>query len=409
MPRPDLLIVGGSVRTAAWCAVRAGLKVAALDRYNDLDLRAVADPVIRWDGSDGQVERVVGELGVPWRYTGPLENRPDLIARCERLAPLLGTPAAALRAVRDPFRLHAALTEWAASEANGDDALHVLPVRRSSDPPPLAPPGWDRNPRFFMCEGDDGPWVVKPLDSCGGYGIAVWDAAVAADPYFTDRPHYFQRIRSNGRPCYPGSAAAEMTAGGVRWFGACSTGPAQMLGMTPPNFRNELLRGPGFTGSWLAGLLGFLGERFGLRGPFGVDLMAYSGGPGRWAVLEVNPRLSASMDLYPTAHGPFGTASAGPTAADGPRRCRRTVFSTADVAVGELPVFGPTDNGWVADVPAPGTVIPERFPVCTVYADDDDSGDPGRRGLAAAEARVRAVLTPHPLAPDAPERRHFPA
>ena len=394
MADPDLLIVGASARTAAWCAVRAGLSVAALDRYNDLDLRAVADPVILWDGSDGQAEAVVGDLGVPWTYTGPLENRPDLVERCAKLAPLRGTPAAALRAVRDPLRLHAALTEWAATPANADGNLCVLPVRPAHDPPPLAPPGWERDLRFFTREGDDGPWVIKPLDSCGGYGIAVWDAATAADPYFTDRPHYFQRIRSHKRPCHPGSAAAETTPGGVRWFGACGTGPAQMLGMEPPNFRNELLRGPGFTGPWIADLLGFLGDRFGLRGPFGVDLMAYSGRPGRWAVLEANPRLSASMDLYPTAHGPFGTASAGPTAAARPRRCRRTVFATQDVRVGKLPVFGPDDRGWVADVPAPGAVIPDRFPVCTVYAEDDETGGSGRRGLAEAEARVRAALSP---------------
>ena len=204
----------------------------------------------------------------------------------------------------------------------------------------------------------------------------------------------------------PFSLSAEATAGGVRVMGRCENGDTQFPGLEPPNFRNGSIRGPGATGAAEAALLGFLADRFGLRGPFGVDLLDYSGPGERWAVAEVNPRLSASMDLYPTDRGPFGTASAGPF--EGGRRCRRTVFADRDVTVGELPVFGPDDGGWVADVPAPGTVVPERFPVCTVYADAGPA-DGGRRGLFEAEAKVRAALAPHPLAPDAPERRHYPA
>ena len=392
MAEPDLLIVGGSVRTAAWCAVRAGLRVAALDRFNDLDLLAVAESCVRWDGSDGQAEAVVGSLGLPWIYVGPLENKPALVERCERLAPLRGNGGDALRAVRDPFRLAAALRDWKAEA--GDDSLHVLPVRRQSDPPPLAPTGWQYDPHFFLRPGDDGPWVVKVLDSCGGYGVAVWDDWSAGEPYFTGRPHYFQRIRSTGRPVRPYSLSAEATPGGVRVMGTCENGPPQLPGLEEPNFRNEWFRGPGGVAPAEASLAGFLAGRFGLRGPFGVDLLNYSGPRERWAVVEVNPRLSASMDLYPTERGPFGSASAGPTAAAGPRRCRRTVFAERDVRVGELPIFGPDDGGWVADVPAPGAVIPERYPICTVYADDDGTGEPGRRGLAEAEARVRAALSP---------------
>ena len=388
MAKPDLLIVGGTARAAAWCAVRAGLRVAALDRFNDLDLRAVADPVFLWDGSDGQVERVVGALGVPWMYTGPLENKPALIDRCAALAPLRGNPGDVLRAVRDPLRLAEVLREWVASPANEDGNVCVLDVRPSSDPPQFAPRDWQTNPRVWMGDGESAPWLIKPLASCGGYRIDVWEAHSARQLDWFG-PHYFQRIRSSGRPCFPGSVSAEATPAGVRWFGSCATGPAQLLGLEPPTFRNELLCGPGFTGPWVVPLLEHLAARFGLTGPFGVDLMAYSGPRDRWAVIEVNPRLGASMDLFEDAHGPFGTASAGPAAVrPGTRRCRRTVFAAGDVRVGHLPVFGPFDRGWVADVPAPGSFIPDRYPICTVYADDAGPS------LDEREAEVRDTLTP---------------
>ena len=395
MADPDLLIVGASVRSAAWCAVRAGLTVAALDRYNDLDLCVVADPVFRWDDSDEQVERVVGELGVPWVYVGPLENRPDLIDRCAARAPLRGNAGDVLRAVRDPLKLAAVLREWAGSDANADGNFRVLDVRPAADPPPFAPPIWQHDPRLFRREDETGPWLVKPLASCGGYGIDVWDEWAAEYHPTVQQPHYFQRIRSSGKPVYPGSFSADAGPHGVRWLGACRTGNAQVFGLAEPSFRNEFFRGPGFTTAWPAPLMGHLADRFGLRGPFGLDVVAYSGGPGRWAAVELNPRVGASMDLFPTAHGPFGTASAGPaTHAAGATRCRRTVFADGDVRVGRLPVFGPADGGWVADVSPPGAVVRDRHPICTVYADDDPTGEPGRRGLAEAEAKVRAVLSP---------------
>ena len=379
MATPDLLIVGGTARSAAWCAVRAGLRVAALDRFNDLDLLAVTERAFLWDAGDEQVERVVGELGIPWVYTGPLEHRPDLIDRCAAFAPLLGTPGDALRAVRDPLKLADVLRDFAESGREGSERLRVLDVRPSSDPPPFAPRDWAWNPRAW--DREQGVWLLKPVESCGGYNIAVWDEHEVDHPVLS-APHYFQRIRTNGGPCFPGSVSAEATPGGIRWFGSCVTGPPQRLGSRPPEFRNELLCGPGFTGSWVVPLLEHLAERFGLRGPFGVDVMRYAGEPDEYAVVEVNPRPSASMDLFEDAHGPFGTASAGPAAVrPGTRRCRRTVFARGDVRVGHLPVFGPFDRGWVADVPAPASLIPDRYPVCTVYADDE-------AGLVRHEARV---------------------
>ena len=127
MPKPDLLIVGGSARAAACVAVRSGLKVAALDRYNDLDLRLAAETVLPWDGGDADIERAVGEFGVPWMYVGPLENRPDLVDRCAELAPLRGNGGDVLRAVRDPWRVRHAL-RFA--------GLPTLDLRRRIDPPP---------------------------------------------------------------------------------------------------------------------------------------------------------------------------------------------------------------------------------------------------------------------------------
>ena len=289
MPKPDLLIVGGSARAAAWCAVRAGLRVAALDRYNDLDLLAVADPCFKWDGSDRQVEEVVGALGVPWMYVGPLENRPDLVDRCAKLAPLRGNGGDVLRAVRDPVRLQRAL---------GEAGLPTLAVREETNPPPA-----------------DGTWLLKPRGGCGGRGIAVWDRRAAGHATLRE-PHYFQE-RDGFRPPYvlieidgihAESAAAVRVDRRVRPLGHSAY-------LDPPvenDIEDFALREVSgwnvpVTPRFFRSQLEVIAEAFGLVGPFGIDFAATVGrgddpldSP---RVVEVNPRFTSTMELL---GNPFG-------------------------------------------------------------------------------------------------------
>ncbi|NNJ24527.1 hypothetical protein [Alienimonas chondri] len=370
MASPDLLIVGGSARAAAWCAVRAGLQVAALDRYNDLDLLAVADPCFLWDGSDGQVERVVGELGVPWMYVGPLENRPDLIDRCAKLAPLRGNGGETLRAVRDPVRLQQALA---------DAGLPTLEVREEHDPPPM-----------------DDTWLLKPRASCGGRDVVVWRAATMNYPA-RQEPHYFQQL-------VPDSArATESLVGQVSdgWEEPCrkfTSGLRFSEFPSPPHHDGPLSAirfgqcvGPAASRLALPPertVFQTIGEAFSLDGLFGVDFLSFSRphrpktGPfkGRLGtkptlgVLEVNPRWTASMELLPARLLPFETwsgkglnsSASGPD--EGSVHAKRVVYARRTVRVGRLPVYGPTDAFWIADVPAPGSIVHEDEPVCTVFA-----------------------------------------
>ena len=383
MPKPDLLIVGGSARAAAWCAVRAGMKVAALDRYNDLDLLAVADPCFKWDGSDRQVEEVVGDLGVPWMYVGPLENRPDLVDRCARLAPLRGNGGDVLRAVRDPVRVQRVL---------GEAGLPTLAVREERDPPPA-----------------DGNWLLKPRGGCGGRGIAVWDQRAAGHPTLRES-HYFQELVPGlrGRSFHVSSAFAA-TPDGVRLAGVFRHGnwsaddphPAWSRPIYGPD---RVARRYGYShGVFWGEREEHLARALNLRGPCGIDATQGWRDGHRGFVVEVNPRFTASMDLCDLACGPFGnvdTRDAWPEV----ERARRIVVTDRPVHAGRMPVFGPHDDGWAADVPAPGTVIPAGGPVCTVFAECPRPTGYDRDGLARSEAlrgllderedQVRVMLAP---------------
>ena len=390
MADPDLLIVGGTARAAAWCAVRAGLRVAALDRFNDLDLRAVAEPCFLWDGSGEQLERVVGELGVPWIYGGALENDPALVDRCAALAPLRGNDGDALRAVRDPVRLQ---TAFAAA------GLPTLAVRDETDPPP-----------------PDGTWLLKPRASCGGHQIAVWDRD-ALDCPTRWGPHYFQEfLRAGPRafwkavPFDAGEDGADVRLlGGFGGGGTVADGFLYRETRGPTRPRDERLppdEPPRLARDWARAAV----RAFGLRGLGGVDLACGWRDGHFTAAVEVNPRFTSSMELCEPGCGPFdaGDACAAPPKWE---RAKRILYADRAVRVGRLPVFGPHEcvpdgPGWLADVPAPGSVLPPRNPICTIFAAEprEDHGSADRDSLARGdrlraeldrrEAQVRAVLSP---------------
>ena len=385
MPKPDLLIVGGSARAAAWCAVRAGLKVAGLDRYNDLDLLAVAAPCFQWDGSDRQVEEVVGALGVPWMYVGPLENRPDLVDRCAKLAPLRGNGGEVLRAVRDPVRVQRVLAEA---------GLPTLAVREEDDPPPA-----------------DGRWMVKPDAGCGGRAVAVWDiAAAAAGP--PPEPHHFQE-RAAGEPVAVAAVAGpDRLGGGTLWGQQPSPWPGCVRygGAVGPLPQNRRLRYA------VRRTVERVAEAFGLAGPFGIDAIfdRPRGGP-RLRVVEVNPRFSVSHGLEALAVPNAGrldgdgrflgtdwfgdlrppwrrTVGARIVYADGWRRTPPLPppnFLTPAGSRGPVPYPFPS----VADVPVPGRLCQPGEPVCTVLASGADPACVTTR-LTVRAAGVKAGLAP---------------
>src|SRR5207245_5579110 len=116
-------LVGASVRAAAFSALRAGLRPRCLDLFGDVDLRARCDvQTIPPSEYPQGFTRLLGTVAPePVVYTGALENHPVVLAQLGCYRPLWGITGDLLRAVRDPFCVHAALT------ASDRPALEVLP------------------------------------------------------------------------------------------------------------------------------------------------------------------------------------------------------------------------------------------------------------------------------------------
>lgn len=270
---PRVLVIGASVRAAAFSCRRAGWDPLAIDLFADADLRACC-----WTARVSRYPQQLVEVAAalpptPWLYTGALENHPELVAEISRRHPLAGNSPETLQGVRDPLGLVETLTS------------HGFRVPATRLEPPTAE------------QRGASPWLRKPRASAAGRGITLLPSC--AEPTASrDRrePSVYQQ-RIEGCPCSAAFVAdgpegcrllyaAEQLIG-VPWLAAASFAYAGSVG--PLTLSDADAHYLGRLGSLLA-------RAYGLRGLFGVDLIQDA--EGSYWVLEVNPRYPASLELY---------------------------------------------------------------------------------------------------------------
>jgi uncharacterized protein len=365
-----ILLISVSARMLAELAVREGHDVVALDRFGDLDLRALCPSVsiLRDLGGEGGMAELVqaAELIPAERvvYGAGLENRPDLVARLAAGRTLLGCTPETLRRVRDPALLGAAL------RAVGLAYPRTFPAAEAAQA--------DRARR----------WLRKPVRGGGGRSVREWRGGRLA-------PGVVVQERIAGLPCSAAAVAdgrsalllgvSEQLIGrrglGTRGFKWCGN-------VAPPRL-------PARERDALAGaaqaICAHLAAAFGLRGVFGVDLVW--DGERAW-VVEVNPRPVASLETVDAAYGVRSFAAhlegcAGRLADGGTPDAavaagKAVVYATEDVRM-------PDTRDWpergIRDVPHPGEHIAAGRPICTLVG----SGGSPQGVLAGLEERAAAL------------------
>lgn len=332
----SVLVVAVSARMLAELAVADGYQVVAVDRFGDVDLRAVAG------GATAPTSESLAALAADIDaaavvYGAGFENRPDLVRQLADGRELLGTPPELLAAVRDPWAV------GAAAQAAGARA----PETREDAPPTRAA---------------DTRWLRKPRLGGGGRGVRGWRGGSLR------RMEILQR-RIDGLSCSAvaiGDGQRAVVLGlteqlhrprGFQWTG----------NVTPPRLpepqRSEL-------DGQLRAVCAEVAARFGVRGAFGVD--AIWDGRHAW-VLEVNPRPTASLELF--GPGSFeahvrGARGLGLPAADAtpPSGCtavKLVLFADRTVRAPE-PGWWPA--GLVHDIPRADELIERGAPVCTLIS-----------------------------------------
>lgn len=374
---PAVVILGASVRATAASAARAGWTVHAADLFCDADLATVAESCRRVSDYPAGLFAPANDFPAgPWCYTGAIENHPDLIERIAATRPLAGNAAAVVRRVRDPAMLGTALA---------DAGL--------------------RFPATFLTAEDvptDGSFIMKPRSSAGGHGIVRWTRGLAEHLGPGRATHLWQRwvdgIPMAAAYCL-GKGTASLLGASRQLLGAawCHAAPFAYCGSVAvpladvgDRVRDELHR-----------LGRLLGEAFGLVGAVGVDFIL--GADERITVIEVNPRLTASMELVERATGasvagahfaacgypPPKSSSAGAT----PGIWSKAILFARENLTIDVPLLDRLhrlaapwmlDDGWpaITDIPQPGQTLARGRPVVTIFARGETTEDSSARLIA---------------------------
>jgi uncharacterized protein len=373
-----VLVLAVSTRAMVESAIRGGHDVVAVDFFGDRDQARLAESYALQrdlglpataEGLVAAARRIDADAVV---YGANLENHPEVIGELALERRLLGNPAEVVRDVRDWTLLRRVCLEAGLA--------HPVTLLR----------GEERRARR-------GRWLKKRLRSGGGHGIVAWDGTALDDDHLL-------QAEVDGR-----AASVAFVADGKegRIFGLTE----QLLGLSA-------LGGSGF--AWCGNILPLevagadaasvrlqlehmvscLTRHFGLVGVNGVDVVIGRDPDGvvRPFLIEVNPRVSGSMELAERAFGVGVFAlhvegSAGRLPRDSvadaaPRGC-----VGKGIVYARRPIVAPDAEAWltrgVRDVPWPGQRIAAGHPVCTVLAHGRDR-EACLAGLFSAAATVYA-------------------
>ncbi len=375
-----MLLVTISARAAAESAARTGYNLLVLDIFGDLDLSRIypsyslmrdfqhlhalpgsATEKLYLCSKDLDFTEVV--------YGSGFENHPELVEGwVSDGKAIFGNSARTLRRVRDWEKLF----EFLASE------------KISFPPTRVVDRLGDLDPGFT----EEGEFLVKPLKSGGGHGIARLDQVMGSPGLLNrwrDRPALVQRL-------VPGiPASLSFVCNGDQFLPLSTT--RQLVGSSTCGFRYggniAPLDVPNSVEEEMLGAARLVAREYELVGCNGIDFAIRDDHP---YLLEVNPRIQGSLEVVEGASG-LSVFDLHVRACRGqglPRKGerapgfwgRKVVYAPADL-VASSSLFLP----FVKDRPRPGTRVKAGSPLCTVTA-RESTMEGCRRSLQSRENRV---------------------
>lgn len=362
-----LLLVSASGRALAQSAARCGMPVVVLDLFNDMDVRALASASRCVAGRGGKFDgakllAAATELCPPEAcagvvYGSGLEGRPRLLERLARGRKLFGNAPATVAMLKDPLRFFPLLASLGIAHP---------PVR-------LEPPD------------DASCWLVKRIGGAGGSHVKPARSRHRA------RPHRYFQARQPGRTLSALFVAdgrqAQLVGFNEQWHTAARRSSPYCYGgaVSRPAVPASLRLG-------VASMLDELVRATHLVGLNGMDFILDGETP---CVLEINPRPTATIDLYDAdVEGGLLALHLGacrgelpPISQSGGSRAHAIVYADRPLRV----PAGMAWPQWCTDLPAGGSQIPAGAPVCSVHAAAPTSVE-ARELVAARRMQMETTL-----------------
>ncbi len=342
----DLALIALSARPLAASAARAGFAALSLDLFADLDTCSQAARCVKVHKKNGfafdpddliQALSSLAPAGLPVVFGGGLEHDPALMMRIAKRNPILGNTPETIRILKDPLALSGICTHFGipfppvSMEApkpetfaghkvvekvvGGAGGTHIR--RRAADD--LSPPAPDH---FLQAEVVGDPYSLLLLSN----GTSALVVGASRQWRADDEAHPFRYGGAVGPVTLPAAFADAMREAATRLCIAC-----------------------------------------GLVGLISLDYIVTKDG---WFLVEVNPRLSAMLDIFDVDPMPplmgLHIAACGGRMPDGlptPSEIHAAGILYAPFDVVIPPAIWPDH---VADRPAAGATLPKGAPICTV-------------------------------------------
>jgi len=354
-------------------ATAAGYQVIALDAFGDVDTQLSASETFRVAYVDGQFDKhdlvqtlqsldLADVAGLV--YGSGFETTPELLDTISEFVPVLGNTSQILRNLKRPRQFFMLL-----------DVLKIPHPKVS----------------FKPLENATG-WLYKQGGGSGGTHIRK---ALPLPSISPTRGHYFQR-EIKGIPVSLLFAADGQLSRPIGfnqlWLTPTLTMPYRYGGAVSHAVLSQAVE------QQLEHVAQQITNAVGLRGINSLDAVVEG---GQVYVLEVNPRLSATFDLY--HHGVAAGSNlfslhlqaCGGSLENWPQL--NSVAKAHHVAYAPFPLHLPMKMEWpvwVADIPQDGSYIATNQPVCTILA-EADTADEARELALAREQILRDIIQPY--------------
>jgi uncharacterized protein len=340
---PKVIIAAISSRAYVQAAVDAGFQVIAIDAFADADTRVLAQAVIKVDLIEGQFHRqqllrVLKSIDLQsclgFCYGAGFEAQADLLAEIDKLLPVIGNKAQVVAHCKNPHTFFAHF-----------DALHI----------PYPPTAFSR-PRQTL------GWLQKTIGASGGGHIKPLLPMDLAD----ETPVYFQK-KTAGMPVsclfLADGARAQVIGFNEQWCAPDVLSPYRFGGAVSHAPLSEQVQDS------LHRFVQSLTETMDLCGLNSCDCLVDGDAV---FLLEINPRLSASLALYKARRGNLFQAHIDACLkrlkewplVENRAFAQQVIYANAPITVPQQMDW----PSWVCDIPEPLGRIEQGMPICSIEA-----------------------------------------
>lgn len=339
-----IVIAAISSRSYVQAAVNAGFEVIAIDAFADVDTQKLAKKVIQIDVNYGQFDahQLLAALNrldlnhcIGLSYGAGFEAQPELLNQIALMLPVIGNSAKVLQQCKQPKSFFALC-----------DACD-MPYPKTVFKKPINTLGW----------------LQKTVGASGGEHVK---SALPLEMDSENHVYYQQKQIGTSISClFLADGENALVLGfNEQWCSPTPFSPYRFGGLVSHTLLSEAAQNK------LTEFVQLITQKLALKGLNSCDCLVQNDDV---FVLEINPRLSASVGLYQAKRGNLFAAHVAACLGQldewpvvkKQSHALQVIYANNTAKV-------PTDMDWpewVCDIPQPNSVIPAGAPICSVIAE----------------------------------------